>query len=300
MNENPLPPWADKMPEGSFISWEPTYKVGEYFNNFHKDRFDCESFGAEKFSGMDYYFYDPTEHGWDKDKKYPLILFMHGYTNALFGETCINYTGAEFYSKEEYQKALGGAYLLVPFANEKKDADGKCVGSWDDSYLKPVLALASEFEKKHASGRISKKAVMGSSSGANMCFKLEETSPKFFDIMVTIGSAKLPDDSVLDRYEKNGLRLFFALAKHDELCDFEKEVAPRLERLRKMKGCYVFTPEWVYNGDGGIASINFGMEMGQHCLVNPMHCNLTFDNGKPMDPSLPQGITGWLRDALEE
>lgn len=116
--------------------------------------------------------------------------------------------------------------------------------------------------------------------------------------MVTIGSSNLPDDSVLDRYERNGLNFFFAIAKHDELADFDKEVAPRLERLNRMKKCYVFTPEWIYNGDGGIASINFGFEMGQHCLVNPMHCNLTYDDGRPMYKELPNGIIGWLRSCL--
>ena len=58
MSERILPPWADKIPQGAFISWEPTYKVGEYFNNFHKSRFECAPFGQEKFSHLDYYFYD--------------------------------------------------------------------------------------------------------------------------------------------------------------------------------------------------------------------------------------------------
>ena len=298
MNDHPLPPWADKMPEGAFISWEPTYKVGEYFNNFHKDRFECEPFGAENFSGMDYWFYDPTEHGWAKDKKYPVLIFMHGYGNALEGDVCINYAGAEFYSKEEYQKALGGAYILVPLAAERRDEKGQCVDSWDDSYLPRVRDMVCNFEKTRAAGRVSKKVVYGNSSGATMCFKLAAAYPDFFDIIVPIGGGHIPDDATLDLYERNGIKIFFAIGKHDELVDFEKDIAPRLDRISKMKGSRVFTPEWVYNGDGGIASINFGMEMGQHCLVNPMHCNLTFDNGKPMDPSLPQGITGWLRDAL--
>ena len=73
---------------------------------------------------------------------------------------------------------------------------------------------------------------------------------------------------------------------------------PRLERLKAMKNCFIFTPEWVYNGDKGIASIYFGFEMGQHCLVNPMHCNLMFDDGTPMDPRLPNGVTGWIASLL--
>ncbi len=272
MTEKPLPPWADQMPEGAFISYAPTYKVGEFFDRFHK----------ENFGGMDYYFYDPTEYSWTKDKKYPVLIFMHGYGNALEGDVCINYAGAEFYSKEEYQKALGGAYILVPLAAERRDEKGQCVDSWDDSYLPRVRDMVCNFEKTRAAGLVSKKVLYGD----------------FFDIIVPIGGGHIPDDATLDLYERNGIKIFFAIGKHDELVDFEKDIAPRLDRISKMQGSRAFTPEWVYNGDGGIASINFGMEMGQHCLVNPMHCNLMYDDGKPMDLSLPQGITGWLREAL--
>jgi rubredoxin len=79
---------------------------------------------------------------------------------------------------------------------------------------------------------------------------------------------------------------------------YEEEVLPRLSRLQKMKHCFVFIPEWVYNGDGGIASINFGREMGQHCIVNSMHTNLKLDDGTFLDKRLPRGVTGWLDELL--
>lgn len=44
MSERILPPWAERMPKGAFVSYAPTYKVGEYFDRFHK----------ENFGGMDY------------------------------------------------------------------------------------------------------------------------------------------------------------------------------------------------------------------------------------------------------
>ena len=53
MNENkPLPPWANIIPEGAFISYTPTYKVGEYFDRFHK-----ESFKPTDFAPLTYYMY---------------------------------------------------------------------------------------------------------------------------------------------------------------------------------------------------------------------------------------------------
>ena len=36
-SSKPLPPWANEIPEGAFISYETTYKVGEYFSLFKKE-----------------------------------------------------------------------------------------------------------------------------------------------------------------------------------------------------------------------------------------------------------------------
>ena len=105
---------------------------------------------------------------------------------------------------------------------------------------------------------------------------------------------------LLDLYDDNKVSLFFAMGKRDEFNDYEKEIVPLLPRMQRMKNCYIFTPDWVYNGDHGIASINFGVEMGQHCIINPMHCNLMFDDGTPMDPSLPDGVVGWLAKTLNQ
>ena len=66
-----------------------------------------------------------------------------------------------------------------------------------------------------------------------------------------------------------------------------------------MKHSFIFTPDFVYNGDKGIASINFGFEMGQHCLMNGIQANLMFDDGTPMYPSLPNGMTGWMAEEIK-
>lgn len=139
-----------------------------------------------------------------------------------------------------------------------------------------------------------KKIVMGNSSGATFCFKVVEQDPAFFDGCVPIGTGVIPADEVLDEFDANDVHLFFAISTHDEFHDFEKEIAPRVPRLEKMKHKFLYFPKWTKNGDGGISSINFGVEMGQHCLVNSMHANLMFDDGTPMEESLPQGVIGWI------
>ena len=292
-NEKPLPPWADLIPEDAFISYAPTYKVGEYFDRFHKDYFQ-----PQDFDRLGFYFFDPTEHGYPKDKTYPLIIFLHGASNALEGDVCINYTGAEFYSKEAYQKTLGGAYLLAPLANESCDESGRLHGGWHETPAKAIYELIEAFIKNQMGGHCLKKILIGNSAGAWMSFNMVNTYTSFFDALIPVGAGEIPDDKTLDRYDEENVSLFYAIGKHDELNDFATLVQPRLERLKRMKNCFIYTPEWVQNGDKGIASINFGIEMGQHCLVNPMHCNLMFDDGTPMEPRLPHGVTGWIAGLL--
>lgn len=288
----PTPPWAAEIPEGSFISYTPTYKVGEYFNRFHK----------ASFENMSYYYFDPTEFGYEKGKQYPVFILMHGTSNALEGDVCINYSGAEFYSKEEYQNTIGGAYILIPLAPEYCGEDNECHGNWNEIETKTVYETICEFIKNHTekNGGISKKVIFGNSSGGSMTLRLTYDYPDFFNIVIPMGAPEIPDKKLFDLYDENDVHLFFAIGKHDEICDFNENIAPLIPRLQKMKHCFIFTPDWIYNGDHGVASIFFGIEMGQHCIVNPMHCNLMFDDGTPMEPSLPEGVTGWLAEALKE
>lgn len=289
-NSKITPPWANEMPEGSFISYAPTYKVGEYFDLYKTDN-AC---------GMKYYFFDPTENGFEKGKAYPVLIFLHGYTNSLEGDVCINYAGAEFFASPKYQKQLGGAYVLVPLANEKRNENGVVENSWSPEYVVPLYELINDFIKKHAdtNGGVSKKLLWGNSAGATMTYRMGTKYPSFFNILMPVGSDEIPEDSILDLWDKNDVHLFVAMGKRDEFNDYKGKIVPRLPRLQKMKYCFMFNPDWVYNGDKGIASINFGIEMGQHCLVNPMHCNLLFDDGTAMDKNLPDGLIAWINKAF--
>ena len=187
MNENkPLPPWAHLIPKDAFISYAPTYKVGEYFNRFKKDSFQPTD--SEPFT---FYYYDPTTHGYPKDKTYPLITFLHGTSNALEGDVCINYAGGEFYAKDEYQKTLGGAYLLIPLANEYRNEEGRIKGDWRETSEKKLYDIINYFIKSKMEGRCSKNILIGNSSGAWMTFKMANTYTSFFDILIPVGAGEI-------------------------------------------------------------------------------------------------------------
>lgn len=292
-SDKPLPPWADEMPDGAKITYGPTFRVGDYFGHFHKDVFKGTTQGDLK-----YFFYDPTEHGYPAGKEYPLIIFLHGVSNALEEDRVfVNYAGAEFFSTNEYQKDFGGAYLLVPAANEKS-VNGAVTGYWGEEYTKPLYDLINAFIAEKTAG-VSKKIIIGNSSGGLMSFKLVTAYTDFFNALLPCGNAAIPDDGVLDRYDENGIYLFLALGKRDELHDFPYEITPRLPRLKKMRHCTIFTPEWVYSGDHGIQSIVSLQEIGQHCIINPVHANLKFDDGTLMDERIPRGVTGWIDDVIK-
>ena len=289
MENQQTPPWADELTEDEFISYGPTYKVGEHFHLYHKETFDVPEIGD-----MRYDYYDPTEHGYPKDKEYPLLVFLHGTSNSLEGDICINYSGGELFASPKYQEQLGGAYVLIPLANEYRDTDGSVSGTWHTGkYTKPVVDLIKKFTEERGQ-TVGKKIVMGNSSGATFCLQVVAQDPAFFDGCVPIGTSAIPEDSVLDEFDANDVNLFFAISTHDEFHDFETEIRPRVARLERMKHKFLYFPKWTKNGDGGISSINFGVEMGQHCLVNSMHANLMFDDGTPMEERLPQGVIGWI------
>ena len=47
-----------------------------------------------------------------------------------------------------------------------------------------------------------------------------------------------------------------------------------------------------------IASLNVGIEFGQHCSCSQANRNFVFDDGTPDDPNHPDGLSGWFRDVV--
>ena len=284
--------WINNIPEGAFISTNPTYEVGKYFELYEKDFFTGDT---PVETTLKYYFYDPTKHGYPAKENYPVLIFLHGKSNSLVGDTCINYCGAEAFASPEYQNAFRGAYVLVPIANEKQDENGRVSDSWsgDFDYSDLLYGLIEEFINKHTKG-VGKKFLFGNSAGATMTFIMGNKFTGYFDALIPVGSSAVPTDAELDKYDEAGTYLFLAFSKHDESGLYATNILPRIPRLEAMKHCFIFTPDWTYNGDKGIASINFGKEMGQHCLMNEIQANIMFDDNSPMDERLPRGMVGWI------
>lgn len=287
MNENhPVPAWADLLPEDAFISYLPNYEGGKYFDLFDEFSFPCEETGDIK-----YYLFDPVKHG-APPGKYPLLLWLHGATNSLNGRFCISNCGGELYASPEYQREMGGAYVLVPLANEKTDENGRLTETFSEKYLGPLKSIAELIKKD---GHVGKTFAMGGSLGGWMTWKMAEKFPEMFDGIIPISTDYVPTDGRLDNIARHNIAVYFTLGQHDETLVFEERIAPRIPKLKEL-GFKCFFPEWVKNGDGGTASLFYGWEMGQHCMINQVQANLKYNDKTPYDPQLPNGITGWIKD----
>ena len=292
-NTTAVPEWAKYMKDGEFISYYTTYESKIYFELFDKYSFSCE-----ETRDITYYVYDPIKHGAPADKKYPVLMWLHGMSNALDGVKCIMCCGAEQYASPKYQQEMGGAYIIVPLANEKRLENGNIEGSWSEIYSVPIKGIYDKVCRDNERN-IGKKFVMGASAGGRFTWQLLEDYTGFFDGAIPISSGYVPSDEAIDRISGSGVSLIIAHGRHDEMADFYECIAPRIKKLESMKNCICFFPEWVYNGDGGISSVHFGIEMGQHCMINWVQSNLMFDSGVPADKRLPDGVTGWIKEISE-
>ena len=289
-----IPEWAKYMKDGEFISYSTTYTSKIYFDLFDEYTYPCEESGDIK-----YYVYDPVKHGSDPKGTYPVLMWLHGASNSLMGEGCIMCCGAEQYVSPKYQEDMGGAYIIVPLANEERLQDGRILGTWAPVYAKPIKAIYDKVCAEHAKN-IGKKFVMGASSGGYFTWQLLEDYGNYFDGAMPIASGYFPSYDTLDKIVESGVQLFIAHGKHDEMATFDECIEPHLEKLAQIKNCICFFPEWVYNGDGGVSSVFYGFEMGQHCMINWVQNNLMFDDGRPADERLPGGVTGWIRNICRQ
>lgn len=289
--KNTEPEWAKDIPEGEFISHFPSYTAGAYL-----DLFEEYSFKSDVTGDIRYYVYDPIKHGADPNGVYPVLFFLHGAGNSLDGKVVINYSIAELYASPKYQETMGRAFLVVPLANEERTEDGKLNNGWGVPYAEPIMKLKKAFYEEHA-GNVGKSFFFGTSAGGFMVWELLKLYSKEMDIAIPISGGMIPDEEKLSEIKENGTLILSMHGQHDELVPYDTAVAPHLDKLKKFDNIICYHPEWVHNGDGGIAQMNPWVEMGQHCLNNQVTSNLIYDDGRPYDAELfPEGMTGWIRD----
>lgn len=280
-------PWEKFMSEGDFVSYAPSYVGDKYLDSFSELTFECSEFGD-----ITYYLFTPDKNKYGLDKKYPLLVFIHGATNALAGKMCISHSGAEMFASPKYQDQMGGAYILVPLANEKEDSKGNLIDSWTKGYVPYLNEIILKTKANEPS--ISKVAFGGGSSGGSMTWEFLKVFPDTIDVAFPVSGFPNGFTSCLNK----GKKMLVACAKYDEFGVFDRISESDMKLLESDPDVICYFPEFLRNGDKGVASLNFGIEIGQHCMITQLQANFIYDDGTPYIPELPNGMTGWFKEVL--
>ena len=278
-------PWEKYMGEGDFVSYMPSYEGGQYIEQFAEHKYMTDDKGE-----ITYYLYTPDKTQYEPGKKFKLIMFIHGATNALAGKVCVSHSGGEMFADPQRQAKMEGAYILVPLANERMDENGQLADSWDEKYVPHLKGIIDEVMK--SAGDIDTLIVGGGSSGGYMTWEMLKGYPELF-------AGAFPVSGFADDYIeclKSNTKLLIACSRHDEFGVFDRITEDEVKTMEAAPNAICYFPELLRNGDHGVASLNFGIEMGQHCMITQIQADLIYTDGKPYLDELPEGMTGWFRD----
>ena len=320
-------PWGKYLLPDDKVSPSPTYDTRPCLELFEEKTFPAVD---ERVGSLTYYFYDPTRHGYPADGHYPLIFALHGAGAALHGIEAVAWSGAAMFASPAYQERMGGAYILVPLANESLDEDGSLKGLWmtpsgpsDLSIYEPeILAQVESYLKdsriaalvgtdtvyadtlfalldstKAAYPAIKKTVLFGTSSGGYGAWRVLIDRPEAFAFAVLMAGAYLPATCELQKIEDSGCEVLVCHSRCDEAVPFDLTTAPNMPFFEASRHFRTYCPVLARRGDRGVAS-NVGAdnyEIGQHCINDIVQQDLLYDDGSPCDPGIPEGITGLVR-----
>ena len=204
-----------------------------------------------------------------------MLYVFHGAGCALRGITALNWSAAEYFASPEYQKKVGGAYIIVPLANETTDR-GHTIGTWmtplaegqdltaypsdivpmmrrlfgadaprltallgvNSVYTDALIRLFDEAVSHFSSA--GKTIVMGTSAGGYCAWRY--ILSRRVDAALIMAGAYLPSEAELARLEAQGLPLWICQGKHDECVPYAFSIGPVLSRLRGMTNVSLYLP----------------------------------------------------------
>ena len=327
-------PWAEFMSPEDFVSEDHSYDSASQLGKFTAHIAASTSVRA---GGIRYYFYDPTEHGFPADKKYPLMMALHGMNGGFQGPRAVDWAGAAMYASEKYQEAVGGMYIFCPLANEKNGRCGRTEDSWTTTKTESDTSLYSEEQLLHIwnsplewkrnamrflgadsiySGSLHRLLhrildenegidrehvfLFGTSAGGFMAWRMLINHPEDFKLGVVMSAAYIPGEKELQGIVDAGTKVFVCHGHHDEVLPFDLIIGANYRYYETLPGFTTYYPELVRCGNHGVTSVpgDNGFEMGQHCINNAIQQNLIFDDGTPYDERFPEGVTGIMKELL--
>jgi predicted esterase len=300
--ENAVNPWLKDVPPGYVAGKGDESRFGLYLNLFDELVYK----GDPTTGDITYYVYDPVKHGADPNKTYPVFYWFHGGGMSFTGKRALSITGAEQYAGPDYQKKLGGAYIIFPLANERtfsgwrRQVNGQ-PSSGDTPYANAFRGILDEFRKAH--GRSAGKvAALGVSAGGFATWRFIINDTESVGAAIPMSSSYYPSVEELVKLEKAKIPILVIHGYHDELAEFETSLKPILPQIMMRSNIDVALLEWVIDHDHKTINslVMNGVEQGQHSTSRPVSYNLIYDDGTPYSKAAPDGFIAWVLNALNK
>lgn len=265
--------------------------------------------GNPVIGAMDYYLYNPIEHGADPNGEYPLLVMFHGANNGgKNNKTCGALTDWMIYASTDYQEKLAGSYILFPKANEYTSPHTAVIhgishtycntGTWMtqvDGTSVYSQALADLVTKLCAEYSIRRVYVMGTSAGGYMAWRFAIDHPELCDKVVAVAPAYTPTLKELQALGEHHIGIWVIHGLQDSNCPILTFTGPIVDQLEQMPEARISILDVVRFGDKRIVSvISNGKDIGQHLAQFAVGQNMLYADGTAYDVRYPDGLIAWL------
>ena len=162
------------------------YKTGFHIQGKIVDEEADKFVAAKSKSGVNYQYFKPVNK--DDGKKHPLIIWFHGNGEGGYKDYRNNVSqklanrGAVAFAENKTQKIFGGAYVVVP------QADDTWYNNYTKGYIKSVKAMIDEFASENNIDK-NRIYIFGASAGGYMSFRMMIEYPNYFAAFSTSAAA---------------------------------------------------------------------------------------------------------------
>lgn len=290
---------ASLVPVKGSISDEEIAKRAANENELQKKFDNRKGPSVDGSTQIDYHVYSPVAEG--SKEKYPVLIWLHGmsqgqcFREPLRGSEVAKFAGAEF-----QEKFGGGAYVVVPRANEDLGQYATFgfmyTNSWragHDEFGRSgqlpelVAALKQFFAEEEGNIDFSRVYLTGFSAGGYMTWQTILAMPEIFAAAAPICHAWfVPSDEDLAKIAH--LPLWVICGEKDFL--YTPFVAPTVEKLKQKHPADLLRVsifDTVLNADRTIAA-------DQHFSWVSVENDMYYADGKPYDEKYTDGFIAWL------
>ena len=162
------------------------YKTGIYRQGKIVDEEADKFVVAKSKNGVNYQYFKPVNK--DDGKKHPLIIWFHGNGEGGYKDYRNNVSqklanrGAVAFAEDKTQKIFGGAYVVVP------QADDTWYNNYTKGYIKSVKTMIDEFVSENNIDK-NRIYIFGASAGGYMSFRMMIEYPDYFAAFSTSAAA---------------------------------------------------------------------------------------------------------------